>query len=394
MGVTQLGKIIETSPITFEALKNKTVAIDAYNSLYQFLATIRQATDGSPLTDEQGRITSHLLGLFNRTIRLVEMGIKPIYVFDGPPIDLKKETLKKRSSRRSNAKELYEKAIKEGDYSAAKKYAQAAIFLDSDMVKESKKLLSLLGVPIVNAPAEGEAQAAYMSLHEKVWASSSQDWDSILFGSTRLIRNLTISGTRRTASGVIKIDPEVIELETVIKTLKITREQLIDIGILVGNDYNEGIKGIGPKNAFKYIEQYQNIDNFLEKYEPDLETKKEKAYQEKEDLEKAAKSISDEIKLSKNQKDLEKIQRRIEDYELNLQERIPIIREYAERIRAIFLNPEINKDFEIKIGFLRKKQVYRFLLEKNFNQDKLKRSLKRLEKYIVPVERKTIDSYF
>ncbi|NHI94252.1 MAG: flap endonuclease-1 [Candidatus Lokiarchaeota archaeon] len=395
MGVTQLGKIIETNPIEFDVLNKKIIAIDAYNSLYQFLATIRQATDGTPLTDQEGRITSHLKGLFNRTIKLIELGIKPVYVFDGPPLKIKQDTLNKRMERRNEAKMKYEKALEEEDYSAAKKYAQAAIFLNKEMVEESKHLLHLMGVPIVEAISEGEAQAAYMTNLEKVWASSSQDWDSLLFGSQRLIRNLTITGIRRTAKGIIKILPEMVELKSVFKSLGLTREQLIDIGILVGNDYNEGIKGIGPKNALKYLVEYKSIENFLDKYTSSLIKKKEKAIEEKEKLERLIKTINDEVKLDKYKKDYSRVEQKIEVYQINMNERIPVIEENLDNLRNMFLNPEVKEDVNIEMGSLRKKEIFNLLVkERNFNNESVMKSLKRLEKHVVPIERKTLDSYF
>jgi len=395
MGITQLGKIIVSNPIEFDLLNKKFIAIDAFNALYQFLATIRQATDGTPLTDKEGRITSHLKGLFNRTIKLIELGIKPIYVFDGPPLKIKQNTLDKRMTRRKEAKLKYEKALKEEDYSAARKYAQAAIFLNKDMVKESKELLNFMGVPVVEAPSEGEAQAAYMTNHEKVWASSSQDWDSLLFGSQRLIRNLSITGSRRTAQGFVKVLPEIVELDSVFKSLNLTREQLIDIGILIGNDYNEGIKGIGPKNAFKYMEEYKTIENFLGKYASNLKQKKEKAIEDLDKLKKLLNTEKDEVKLEKHKKDHDKIEQKIEIYDLNLKERIPNIEENLDMIRNIFLNPDVNLNVEVQMGSLRKKEIYKFLVkDRDFNKESVLNSLKRLEKHVVPVERKTLDSFF
>ncbi|MHA1785401.1 MAG: flap endonuclease-1 [Candidatus Helarchaeota archaeon] len=395
MGITQLGKIIETTPIEFDKLKNKIIAIDAYNSLYQFLATIRQSSDGSPLIDKTGRITSHLKGLFNRTIKFIELGIKPVYVFDGPPIKIKRNTLDKRMKRRVDAKKKYEKAIQEGDYSAAKKYAQAAIFLNKEMVAESKKLLSLMGVPIVQAPSEGEAQAAYMTINDKVWASSSQDWDSILFGSKRLIRNLSITGARRTPKGFIKITPEMIEFESIQKSLNLTREQLVDIGILIGNDFNDGIRGIGPKNALKYMLEYKNIENFLTKYIPSLEKKRENSLQAKEKLMKNIEKEHDEVKKEKLMKDLKRIEKRISDIEFNLNEVIPNIETNLKNLRDIFLNPKVTGDYKIGIRPLRKKDLYKFLvIERDFNKENIKKSIKRLGKHLVPIERKTLDSFF
>jgi len=177
-------------------LRGRVVAIDAYNALYQFLAAIRQP-DGTPLLDSQGRITSHLSGLFYRTINLVENGIKPVYVFDGKPPELKAKEIERRRAIKEEAVKKYEEAVRTGDLEAARRYAAIASKLTDSMVEDAKKLLDAMGIPWVQAPAEGEAQAAYMARVGDAYASASQDYDSLLFGSPRLIRNLTISGKRK-----------------------------------------------------------------------------------------------------------------------------------------------------------------------------------------------------
>ncbi|RLG74841.1 MAG: flap endonuclease-1, partial [Thermoprotei archaeon] len=246
-------------------LRGRIIAIDAYNALYQFLTAIRQP-DGTPLMDSKGRITSHLSGLFYRTINFVEAGIKPVYVFDGKPPELKAKELSERMSLKEEAKKKYEEAVAAGDLEAARRYAQMASKLTTEMVEDAKRLLSAMGIPWVQAPSEGEAQAAYMASKKDVWASASQDYDSLLFGTPRLVRNLTISGRRKLPrkNVYIEIKPEVIELEKVLKALGITREQLIDIAILLGTDYNpEGVKGVGPKTALRLIKTYGSIDRAL-----------------------------------------------------------------------------------------------------------------------------------
>lgn len=243
-------------------LREKVIAIDAYNALYQFLAAIRQP-DGTPLMDSQGRITSHLSGLFYRTINLVENGIKPVYVFDGKPPELKAREIEKRKAIKEEASKKYEEAIKAGDLEAARRYAAMASKLTDSMVEDAKRLLSAMGIPWVQAPAEGEAQAAYMARVGDAYATASQDYDSLLFGSPRLIRNLTISGKRKLPKKeeYVEIFPEIIELDKLLMKLGLTREALIDIGILVGTDYNpDGFEGIGPKRAYQLIKAYGSIE--------------------------------------------------------------------------------------------------------------------------------------
>ncbi|HWQ17070.1 MAG TPA: flap endonuclease-1 [Sulfolobales archaeon] len=246
-------------------LSGKIVAIDAYNALYQFLAAIRQP-DGTPLMDSKGRVTSHLSGLFYRTINLVEAGIKPVYVFDGKPPEIKAAEIARRSMAKQKAEERLRIAREKGDEEEMRKYAQATSRLSNDMVEASKKLLSYMGIPWIQAPSEGEAQAAYMAMKGIAWATASQDYDSLLFGSPRLVRNLTVSGKRKLPGKevYVEIKPEVIDLSVLVKALEITREQLVDIAILVGTDFNpDGVEGIGPKKAYSLVKSYGSIDRVL-----------------------------------------------------------------------------------------------------------------------------------
>lgn len=246
-------------------LARKAIALDAYNALYQFLAAIRQP-DGTPLMDSKGNITSHLSGLFYRTINLVENGIKPVYVFDGKPPELKREELERRRIRKEKAAEMMVKAYSEGEVREAAKYAVQAIHLTESMVKDAKNLLEAMGIPYVQAAGEGEAQAAYLTKKRIAWATASQDYDSLLFGSSRLIRNLAITGKRKLPGKdvYVEIKVELIELDKLLKSLGITLEQLIDIGILIGTDYNpDGVEGVGPKTALQLIKTYGSLEKVL-----------------------------------------------------------------------------------------------------------------------------------
>lgn len=263
MGV-DISDIVESKEIELSDLRGKSVAIDGYNTLYQFLSIIRQP-DGTPLMDRNGRITSHLSGLFYRTVNIMEMGIKPAFVFDGKPPELKGRTILERMERREKAELEWKQAVEVGDMEKARIMSQQSSRLTKDMVDESKQLLTMMGIPWVQAPGEGEAQAAYMALKGAVFASASQDFDSLLFGAPKLVRNLTITGKRKVPRKNIyrEVKPEIIELNTVLSVLGITREQLIDIGILIGTDFNEGIKNVGPKKALKYIKTYGNLENLM-----------------------------------------------------------------------------------------------------------------------------------
>lgn len=260
-----LRDIVPKKVIKLEDLSGKSIAIDTYNALYQFLAIIRQP-DGTPLKDGSGRITSHLSGLLYRTSNLVEMGIKPIYVFDGTPPALKEAEIKRRVKAKEEALIKYEQALKEGKIEEARMYAQATSKLKDYMAEDGKKLLDLMGVPWVQAPSEGEAQAAHLVKRGDADYCASQDYDSLLFGAPRLARNVTISGRRKLPGKnvFVEVEPEIVELEAALKECGITHEQLVDVGILIGTDFNpEGIKGLGPKTALKLIRDYGSLENAL-----------------------------------------------------------------------------------------------------------------------------------
>ncbi len=250
--------IIPRKEIEFENLNGKLICIDAFNILYQFLSTIRQA-DGTPLMDSEKRITSHLSGIFYRNIALLSGGIKLVYVFDGEAPELKYKIHEKRREARGLAKERYEEAKDKEDLVSMKRYSSQLARLDSEKIDESKELLKAMGISVVQAPSEGESEAAYLcKIKEEVYASVSQDYDSLLFGAPRLIRNLTLARRRKTFNGFIEVKPELIELEKVLNSLEINLDQLICLGILVGTDYNpKGIPGIGQKRALDIVKKYK-----------------------------------------------------------------------------------------------------------------------------------------
>ncbi|MDP3990518.1 MAG: flap endonuclease-1 [archaeon] len=257
--------LIVKEEITIKALKGKILAVDSMNILYQFLTTIR-GIDGSVLTDSKGRVTSHLIGLFSRTTVLMENGIKLVFVFDGKAPAIKQETWEKRRGIKEEAELKFQEAEEAGDSEEMKKYAVRTTRLTKEMVADAKNLITALGLPIVQAPSEGEAQTAYMVKTGDAYASLSQDYDNLIFGCPRLIRNLSVAGRRKKsgkAVGYITVTPEMIELPKVLTELKITIDQLIVLAILIGTDYNPGgIKGIGPRKALKLLQEHK--DNFEE----------------------------------------------------------------------------------------------------------------------------------
>ena len=254
MGV-KLKDIIEPESISFRDLEGRTVCIDAFNTLFQFLSTIRQR-DGRPLTDENGNVTSHLSGILYRNSSMIEKDIKPIYIFDGKAPELKSETQAKRREARDEAEKIYKDALASGDTEKARKFAMRSSKLSPEIIESSKKLLTLMGIPYVDAKGEGEAQAAYMVSKGDAYAVASQDYDCLLFGAKRVVRNLAVNSNLGNL--------EYYELKRVLKELDVTREELIDMGILIGTDFCEGLKGVGAKTALKLAHKGQLKEKIAE----------------------------------------------------------------------------------------------------------------------------------
>jgi flap endonuclease-1 len=254
MGVALRDIIAEyKTPVTWESLPG-IAAIDANNALYQFLSIIRQP-DGTPLMDQRGRITSHLSGILFRVSNFMEKGIKPVFVFDGKPTILKQDTVDQRRKIREEAGEKWKIALEAGDEAEAYKQARSSSRVDTTIIETSKELLRLMGLPTVQAPGEGEAQASHMVIKGDARYVVSQDYDTLLFGAPNLVRNLTVSGKRKIHGRQVTVNPERLLLPEVLDGLKLTREQLIEIGILVGTDFNPGVAGIGAKTGLKIVQK-------------------------------------------------------------------------------------------------------------------------------------------
>src|SRR5262245_703047 len=261
MGVL-LTPIIIKQTLKLEDLSGKRLAVDANGELYQFLALIR-LRDGSPLRDSHGRITSHLSGLFYRTTRLItDYGTELIFVFDGKPPALKSAEIARRRSIKEKYDAEHAEAVEAGDLAKAYSKATMTSRLTREMTAEARELLRLMGLPVVQAPSEGEAQASYMAAKSDVWAAASKDYDCLLFGAPRLLRFLTISGKEFLPSkGAFRaITPELIDAKLLLDHYGISREQLIDLALLVGTDFNDGVIGIGPKKALKLVREFGSID--------------------------------------------------------------------------------------------------------------------------------------
>jgi flap endonuclease-1 len=261
MGVP-LTPIVVKQTVGLKDLHGRKLAVDGNGELYQFLALIRQP-DGTPLHDPAGRVTSHLSGLFYRTTRLIaDHGLKLVFVFDGAPPALKSAEIARRRATRRRYDEELAAARAAGDLARAYSKATMTSRLTREMVDEAIRLLQLMGIPTVQAPSEGEAQAAHMAQAGAVWAAASKDYDALLFGAPRLLRFLTITGREFLPSkGTSRpITPELIDQPRLLAALDLNREQLIDLAILVGTDFNKGVKGIGPKKALALLQRYGSID--------------------------------------------------------------------------------------------------------------------------------------
>ena len=323
-----LKPLVTAAPLKLQELAGKAVAVDAYNTIYQFLSIISGPT-GEPLANGRGEITSHLSGLFYRNTNLLMENIKPVYVFDGKANELKKAEIERRGKIKKEAAEKYQQAVGEGRIEDARKYGTRTAVLNDRMVEESKKLLAHLGIPYIQAPSDGEAAAAFLTRRDLVYAAVSQDYDSILFGAKKLVRNLAISGRRKVPNrnAYVDVEPEIFEHDKVLQDVGLTHEQLVDVGILIGTDFNPGgFPGIGPKTALKLIKENGKLEN------------------------------------------VEKIK--------HLLPGVP----YQE-IRNIFLAPEVPKVDRIEFGDVDREKVLDFLcVEKGFSADRVSGTLDKMQK--------------
>lgn len=328
MGVN-LTPIIIKKILTLDDLRGKSLAVDANNYLYQFLALIR-TRDGTPLKDSNGNITSHLAGLLFRSTRLIQdYEIKLVFVFDGQPPKQKQQEIAKRRQLREKATIEWQKALQKGDYATAWSKAVMTSRLTKPLIEDAKHLLALLGIPYLQAPSEAEAQTAHMAKKGDVWAASSKDYDSLLFGAPRLQRFLTIYGREFLPSkGTSRpLKPELIDLQKLLSHYGITQSQLVDIAMLVGTDFNKGIEGVGPKTALKLIQAHGAIENLPN----------------------------------------------------SLKQSLP--ENYGE-VRNIFLHPPVTDNYVLEYGELQEDALYHFLCEnRDFSKDRVKTVVDRMKKF-------------
>jgi len=254
-----LKDIVLAQELPWDALAGRTLAVDGYNAVYQFLATLRQQ-DGQLFCDAEGHVTSHLMGVFYRTTSLLREGVLPVWVFDGKPPERKVGTIRERIVAKEKAEGQWQEALAAGDLETARRKAAQTSRLTRPMVEELRQLLTALGVPSIQAPGEGEAQAASMAARGTVWATASEDYDSLLFGSPKLVRGLAARGRGGTSPGA-----QLIDRSEMLATLGINDEELILLGVVIGTDFNDGVRGYGPKKALKLVQEHLGFRPTIEK---------------------------------------------------------------------------------------------------------------------------------
>lgn len=306
MGV-KITELLPLKEINMGDLSGKVLTVDASLWIYQFLSTIRQR-DGSLLKDSKGNVTSHLTGLFSRTTRLMQNGLKLAYVFDGIAPELKKKERERRHLLKEEAQLKYNQAKQKEDIDDMKKYAARTSKLTPEMVEEAKSLIKSLGVPVIQAPSEGEAQAAFMVKKGDAYALATQDSDSLMFSTPRLVRNLSIFGKKKSMGKLSfeRVNPQMVELSETLNSLGIDQEQLIVLCMLIGTDFNiGGIKGIGPKNAIKLTKQFgTDYDSLFKnvKWDENFDYPWEEVFYTIKKV-----PVSDDYKLTWNELNIEKV---------------------------------------------------------------------------------------
>lgn len=245
-----------------QAYTGRLMAIDASMCLYQFMIMIRENHSGSynNLTNEAGEVTSHIIGMLTRTIRLMENGIKPVYVFDGKPPELKLGELQARRAKAEEAKAKLQTALESGDQEQVLAATKGTVRVTKEQNEQTKELLRLMGIPVVNAPSEAEATCAALCRDGKVYAAATEDADCLTFGTKTLVRNLMAAESQKKT--ILEVS-----LERALEQLNISMDQFIDFCILSGCDYCDTIKGVGPSTAIKLIMEHGCLEKVLEHIE-------------------------------------------------------------------------------------------------------------------------------
>jgi flap endonuclease-1 len=256
MGIKCLLKFINEFPeliktVDRNSLKNNKIAIDISILIYRIIISVRNS--GADFTNQKGEVTSHILGLFNKTIELLSIGIIPVYVFDGKPPSIKYKTIEGRKQVRKKALEKMEQAVTEEDKI---KYFKRSSQISKEQWDQCRDLLDMMGIPYVNAPEEADSQCAYLAKNGLVDAVLTEDMDILTFGSTKIIRNITSH----------KIETSEIILQDLLNKLELTYEQFVEFCILLGTDYCVGIIDTKPKIIYEHYIKNKNIKDTIESF--------------------------------------------------------------------------------------------------------------------------------
>ena len=264
MGIQGLTKLLtEKAPgclkeSNIKAYAGRVIAVDASMSIYQFIIAMKMASESgvTELSDAQGQVTSHLQGMWGRTLRMLGEGLRPVYVFDGAPPEMKRKELEERKARAAEAQAELKRATEEGDAELIEKMSKRTVRVSKEQTEECKKLLQLMGVPCIDAKTEAEAQCAELVRAKKAWAVGTEDMDALTFGSAILLRHLSYSEAKK--QPILEF-----HLRAVLESLDMNMAQFVDMCILLGCDYCPRIPGIGPVKAFEGIKKHKTIDAFL-----------------------------------------------------------------------------------------------------------------------------------
>jgi len=340
MGVN-ITSLLSSKVVSVSDFSGKVVAIDASIFLHNFLHNIRNP-DGSLFSDSNGNVTSHLIGILSRVPNLLSQNVKPVFVFDGKPPVMKGGELLKRGAYREKAKELYEQAKSVGDVESMKKYASSSVSLDKNIVEDAKKLIGLLGCPVVQAPSEAEAQASFLVKNGDAVAVVSQDADVLLFGSPFLVRNFFSSGKKVFSGSSKEIFPLEFSLDETLREQNISLDQLIFLSMLIGTDYNVGgIKKIGPVKALELVKKFENPDELF-----------------------SFVNWSDFFDFS------------------------------WKEVFDLFKNPEVTKNYSLKFSSCDEEGLKKFLIdERDFSVDRVSKALGSLEKFKSSLRQKSLSGF-
>ncbi|MFW6317093.1 MAG: flap endonuclease-1 [Halorubrum sp.] len=253
MGNADLRDLAAIRDVTFEEIAGSVVAVDAHNWLYRYLTTTVKWTADEKYTTVDGLEVANLIGVVQGLPKFFEHDLVPVMVFDGAVTDLKADEVADRRQKREGAEERRSAAVDRGDAIEAARLDARTQRLTDTIQETTRELLRLLDVPIVEAPAEGEAQCAHMAATGTADHVGSEDYDALLFGAPTTLRQLTSKG-----------DPELMDLAATLEGLGLDRQGLVDVAMLCGTDFNEGVHGVGPKTAVTAVKEHGDLWGVLD----------------------------------------------------------------------------------------------------------------------------------